>query len=473
MLLSNLSKNIHIKKIYNFTKDNSFKYITSNSKLTNNKTIFIYDTNTNVKINYIREAIKNKVPAIISNKFITNIKIPQFVVSNINLESEKLLKKIHKKLPSKIIAVTGTNGKTSVVWYISQILTLLNYNNLSVGTLGHFKNCVKKHEVNLTTPAYEELYRYGSSNNKEDNIYIFEASSHALDQDRLRKYPIDVAAITNISKDHLDYHKNFQNYKKSKFKLFTKYLKKNGSAVINSRIKNTLGLRNKLSKRKISIRLFGSKFIYFKKDYDSILLNLYKKKYVVKKINLNTDIELENLECALACLLELDIKINNIISVLSKVKNPPGRLQKLYYKKKKSIIIIDYAHTPDALKRTLISLKKKSKKPILLFGCGGQRDKSKRKTMGIIAKYHASRVYITDDNPRNESPVNIRKSILQYCPNAIEIPNRKMAIKTAIKDLKFNETLLIAGKGHEKVQIIKNKKIRFDDYKIAKNTIEK
>ena len=473
MLLSNLSKIICTQKIYNFTKDNSFSYISSNSKLTDNKTIFIYNSNTKVKIKYIREVIENKVPAIISNKFIKNIKIPQFIVSNINLESEKLLKKIYKNLPSKIIAVTGTNGKTSVVWYISQILTFLKYNNSSVGTLGYFKNCSKKDEVKLTTPAYEELYKYGSSHKKEKNIYIFEASSHALDQNRLRKYQIDIAAITNISNDHLDYHKNISNYKKSKFKLFTKHLSKSGSAVINSRIKNTLSLRNKLIKNKISIKYFGRKFIYLEKKYKSIILNIYKKKYIIKKLNLNTDIELENLECAITCLLELEIKINDIISVLSKVKNPPGRLQKLNYNKKKSLIIIDYAHTPDALKRTLISLRKKSIKPNLLFGCGGERDKTKRKTMGLIAKYHANRIYITDDNPRNENPKNIRKSILKHCPNAIEIPNRKIAIKKAINDLKVNETLLIAGKGHEKVQIIKNEKIKFDDYEIAKNTIEK
>ncbi len=473
MLLSNLSKNINIKKFYNFTKDRSFKYITSNSKLTNNKTIFIYNSNTNVKIKYAIEAIKNKAPAIITNKFIKNIKIPQFIVSNINLESEKLLKKIHNNLPSKIIAVTGTNGKTSVVWYISQILTFLNYDNSSVGTLGYFKNCLKKEEIKLTTPAYEELYRYGSQNKKEKNIYIFEASSHALDQNRLRKYPIDIAAITNISDDHLDYHKNIFNYKKSKFKLFTKHLLKTGSAVINSRIKNTYNLRNKLSKNKISIKLFGKKFIYIEKSYESIILNVYNKKYIIKKLNFNTEIELENLECAITCLIELNIKIDEIISVLSKVTNPPGRLQKLNYNKKKSLIIIDYAHTPDALKRILISLKKRSKKPNVLFGCGGERDKTKRKKMGLIAKNHASRIYITDDNPRNESPEKIRKSILLHCPNAIEIPNRKIAIKKAIKDLKLNETLLIAGKGHEKVQIIKNKKIIFDDYEIAKSTIGK
>ena len=124
-------------------------------------------------------------------------------------------------------------------------------------------------------------------------------------------------------------------------------------------------------------------------------------------------------------------------------------------------------------KKILQSLKLKQTKPVLLFGCGGDRDKSKRKTMGIIASTFASRTYITDDNPRNENPSDIRKNIIKYCPNSIEIPNRRKAIKTAIKDLKINEILVIAGKGHEKVQIIKNKKLKFDDYEIVKNYIKK
>ena len=472
MLLSNLSKIIKIKKIYNFKKNNFFTSITSNSKFTNKNKIFIYDKNSKTKIKYIKEAISNKVPAIITNKYFKFISVPQFLVTDINLQTELLLKNIYKKKPNQTIAITGTNGKTSVVWYISKILTLLNYNNSTVGTLGYYKNSKKINEVGLTTPAYEELYKYGSSYKNEDNVYIFEASSHAIDQNRLRNYPINIAAITNISKDHLDYHKNISNYKKTKVKLFTKYLSKDGYAIINSRIKNSSDLGKKLLNNKFKVIYFGKNFIHFNKEDNIISLNIDKKKYKIKKLKLINDIELENLECAIACCFALNIKINNIIPILSKITNPPGRMQSLNYHKKKSNIIIDYAHTPDALKRTLISLKKKDKRPVLLFGCGGERDKSKRKTMGLIAKKFASRVYITDDNPRNESPLIIRKNILKYCTNGIEIPNRKKAIKKAINDLKLNEILLIAGKGHEKVQIIKNKKYKFDDLAIVKNIIK-
>ena len=144
-------------------------------------------------------------------------------------------------------------------------------------------------------------------------------------------------------------------------------------------------------------------------------------------------------------------------------------MQKFYYKKKNCKIIVDYAHTPEALKKVLLSLVSNNKKPVLLFGCGGDRDKGKRKKMAIIAKDNSSRVYITDDNPRNEDPTKIRKEILRYCTGGIEIPGRKKAIIKALKDLNKNETLIIAGKGHEKIQILKNRVINLNDAEIVKN----
>ena len=197
MLLSNLSKVISVNKTYNFYKNKYFSGVTSNSKFTNNKTLFIYDKNTKLKKIYLDVVLKNKTPAIISNKYINNLKIPQFVVSDINFETYSLLNKLYNNLPFKTIAVTGTNGKTSVVWYLSKILNSLNYKNTTVGTLGHFINGKKISSINLTTPAYEELFKYGYSNKKEKNIYIFEASSHALEQNRLRNYPVNIAAINS------------------------------------------------------------------------------------------------------------------------------------------------------------------------------------------------------------------------------------------------------------------------------------
>ncbi len=470
MLISEISKIIAISKNYNFSKDKHFHSVTSNSKLTNKNTIFIYDKNSKVKKKYVNEAIKNKTPAIITNKFLEFAKVPQFLTLNLNTSIQLLLKKIYKYMPNKTIAITGTNGKTSVVWYISQILTLLKINNSTVGTLGYYENGVKKDELSLTTPAYEELYKYGSF--KKKDIYIFEASSHALEQNRIRNYPINIAAITNISKDHMDYHENMLQYKKSKLKLFNKYLLDNNYAVINSRINNLSNLIKKLELKNQNIILFGKK-VYFEKKENNIFLNINKKKYNIKNLKLNSEIELENLECAISCCLALKINQRKIIKTLSSVINPPGRFQKIDFKKKKSTILIDYAHTPEALERTLKSYTYNNKKPVLLFGCGGDRDKTKRKLMGEIANKLSSVTYITDDNPRNENPAKIRKKILAHCPKAIEIPDRKKAIIKAIKELNKNEILIIAGKGHENYQIIKNKKYKFDDYKFAKRIVNR
>jgi len=473
MLLSNLGNFINIKKTYNFKKNKNFSSITANSKLTDKKTLLMYDTNKKIKRIYVDEAIRNNIPAIVTNKYINNLKIPQFVVSNINLAINSLLKKIYTKSPYKTIAVTGTNGKTSVVWYISKILTLLNYNNSTVGTLGHFINGKKINEVSLTTPAYEELYKFGSLSKKGKYIYIFEASSHALEQNRLRDYTINVAAITNISNDHLDYHKTFSRYKKSKMKLFNNHLENQGFAIINSKLKNLSKLKINLIKKNVKLKYFGNKYFNFRKTKDSVYLIINKNKYKLNNLKLNTNIELENLECAIACCLALNISQNKIVKVLSKVDNPPGRLEIVEYKKKNSKIVIDYAHTPDALKKILYAYKVKNTKPSLLFGCGGERDKSKRKVMGLIANKYANRIYITDDNPRNENPSEIRKNILKYCPRASEISNRKKAIKVAINELKMNEILILAGKGHEKIQIVKNKQLKFDDLEVVKQFINK
>ena len=468
MLLSNLSKVINIQKTYNFKKNNYFSSITSNSKFTNKNTLFIYDKNTKVKKIYLDEAIRNKIPAIISNKYFNHIKIPQFIVSEIDLSTYSLLKNLYTNFPFKTVAITGTNGKTSVVWYISKILNSLKYNNTTVGTLGHFINGKKINSINLTTPSFEEIFKYGSSNKRKKNIYIFEASSHALEQNRLRNYPINIAAITNISNDHLDYHKTFSNYKKSKMKLFINHLENRGFAIINSRLKNLSQFKKKFIQKDIQLKYFGNKYLELKRIKDTVYLTINRKSYLLKNLILNNDIELENLECAITCCLALNINEKKIIKVLSKVNNPPGRLETIEYKKRNSKIVIDYAHTPDALKKILNVYKIKNKKPALLFGCGGDRDKNKRKTMGIIANKFASKIYITDDNPRNENPSNIRKNILKYCPRAIEISDRKKAIKLAIQEIKMNEILIIAGKGHEKIQIIKNKKIKLDDFQIVK-----
>ena len=191
----------------------------------------------------------------------------------------------------------------------------------------------------------------------------------------------------------------------------------------------------------------------------------------MKDLKLN-NIQKENLECAIACAFAMKISISKIIKSLPKLKSAPGRFEEISYNKKNSKIIIDFAHTPEAIKYILKTYSTVGFKPSIVFGCGGGRDFSKRRKMGIVANKYANRVIITDDNPRNEEPKSIRKEIIKYCPKAKEVSNRRKAIHLAISHLDKEDILIIAGKGHEKYQIIKNKKIKFDDYRVAKNFIK-
>tara|TARA_Y100001970_G_scaffold293494_1_gene440693 strand:+ start:1161 stop:2582 length:1422 start_codon:yes stop_codon:yes gene_type:complete len=470
MLLTEISKHIKCNKIYGLDKKEvNFNYITSNSKKVRVSSIFAISNKTRFFKKYTQEAISKGAVGIITDKYIGNFLITQFVVSNIDQSTYKLLSILKPRKPKKTIALTGTNGKTSVVWFISQICSLNQVPNKTYGTLGYYINSQKKNNSTLTTPEFEELYQTAYSRKKNIYNYIFEVSSHSLVQDRLKTFPINVAALTNITQDHLDYHKSFKNYKKAKYKLFIKKLNVDGYAILNDNLNNIKNLKNKLKDKKIITYGKNSSDINLFIKNKILNLKFFEKKY---SINLNkfSNIELQNLSCAIACCFCININIKKITNSLKKITSPPGRFEKV---NKDYNIYIDYAHTPDALKKVLISKTINNNKPNLIFGCGGNRDKEKRSKMGIIANKYANKVYITDDNPRNEDPKKIRKSILMKCKKGIEIADRKKAIEIGIKELNKEETLIIAGKGHEKIQIINNSFKKFSDLNIAKKAIRK
>ena len=471
MLLTKIPKIIHCNKIYNLKKNIEFKYIFTNSNLIKSSSVFAIDINKKFKYQYIDDAIKNGCVGLITNKFIERYKDTQFIVKNVE---ESLLAILHYMLPNKpinTIGITGTNGKSTVLWYISQILIQNNISVKSYGTLGYYLNKKKKKSTTLTTPSYDILHQSSFSKQTNKYTFIFEASSHALEQNRLKTLPIDIAVLTNITHDHLDYHKTLKKYKLAKLKLFTKYLKKNGVAIINDKI---LGLekikKNILKKNKIITYGKPLSDVYLKKNIQNIVLKIFKKKYFIKILDLS-EIELENLSSAIIVCLALKLPLNKILNSLENVKSPEGRIQKINVKGSSYKIYVDYAHTPDALQKILQNFTYMKNKPNIVFGCGGERDKFKRLKMGFIANKYANKVYITDDNPRNENPKKIREEIKQKCKKGLEIEDRKTAIITAINDLKAKEILIIAGKGHEKYQYIKNKIIKFSDINVAEKAL--
>ena len=472
MLLTEVSKILKCKKIYYLNKKKiSFNFITTNSKYVKKSSIFVINDSHKYNQKYIDEALKNGAIAILTRKYLPKIKLCQFIVNDTNSSLEIVLNKLYPVKPINTLAITGTNGKTSVYWYVSQICNFNNIKSKTYGTLGYYINNKKKNDSVLTTPNFEILHQAAFSNYKNYN-FIFEASSHALEQNRLRNFPVKIAAITNISQDHLDFHKTLKNYKKAKYRLFNNYLDKNGFAILNSNI-DKIDTFKKTLNNKIKIVTYG------KKNSDVNLLNVtknlqikyFQEKYLLENINYNK-IELENISCAIACCFALNIEIKKILKVLKKISNPPGRLQEISNNKNYKIFV-DYAHTPAALKQALLSKTINNYKPNLVFGCGGNRDKDKRSKMGFIANKYAQKIYITDDNPRNESPEIIRQDILLNCPKGVEVPDRKEAIFRAVKELSKKDILIIAGKGHEKFQINKGVVKKLDDVKITKLAVKK
>ena len=474
MLLSNIIDLICPKKIKFYEKNKNVEYITANSKLIKKNSIYIADFKKKIKNIYIKEAINNGAVAILTNKTISNLKAPQLIVENLLIATNLILHALKPFPPNNIIGITGTNGKTSVVWLVSSILKLSKLNVKSLGTLGYYENLKKINNVLLTTPEKEELYQMSYSSSPKKSEFIFEASSHGISKKRINHLPVNIAAITNISQDHLDYHKTFKNYKKTKFKIFLKNLSKQGTAILNDNIEGISYIKNKLKKSNVKIITYGTN----KSDINCISLKnrikikIYSSFHSIKFYS-TTNFEIENLLCSICCCLAAGITIKQIISSISKITPVEGRMQLVNRLYNKAKVIVDYAHTPDALKNVLVSNYYNLKKPNLVFGCGGNRDRKKRVIMGRIACKYANNVYITDDNPRNENPDNIRKSIHSGCKRSFIIGNRRVAIQRAIENLNSKEILIIAGKGHEKKQIIKNIINNFDDVKVANYYINK
>jgi UDP-N-acetylmuramyl-tripeptide synthetase len=471
MLFFDLKDIFNNSKIVGKLPKKKIKYLSDHSKNVDGNTLLVINKKKYFKLSYLKEAISKNLNTVITNSFLKNCSLNQIIVKDLEKEISRLMKYRQPFLPKISVAITGTNGKTSTSWYLAQICKINRIPSKLTGTLGYFINLKKYKDSSLTTPSNLDLCQFANESKKNKFCFITEASSHGLHQGRFKNFKIDIAAITNLSHDHLDYHKNFRSYVHSKLLLFTKILNTKGVAVINSRLKNYKNLAKKIKERKIKIITFGAKDVYFYKN-NNLNLYIYGKKYNLKKFELINNIQKENLECAIACALAMNININKIINCLHKLKSAPGRFEIINFRKKNSKIIIDYAHTPDALEHILKTFSYDNFKPSLVFGCGGNRDKEKRKKMAIVAKKNSNRVYITDDNPRYENPKTIRESIKKHCAKGIVIPNRRKAIHEAILKLDVNDILIIAGKGHEKYQLIKDKKIEFNDYKIAKNFIK-
>ena len=473
-----------LKSVKGSQKKIPIKGISFNSKKTKKNFIFFAIEGNKVSgTKYIKEAISYGASVIVSEK---KIKSPiQKVIFILVKDSRKSLAEassnFYKKKPKHLVAVTGTNGKSSVADFFYQILSLNKISVASIGTLGILSKNYKK-KIKLTSIDSPSLHKNLNilAKNKIEHV-ILEASSHGLMQKRLNYLHIKTGIFTNLGHDHLDYHKNMKSYLNAKMYLFKKIIHKDSKIITDEDINEYKNIKKIAKKRNIKKITIGSnsgniKILNYKyKNNKQIVKILINKKKFILEIPLIGFFQIKNLLMAVLAAHDCGVSYSKIFNKIKKIKCVPGRLEQVVKLKNNSNIIIDFAHTPEALENSLNALKKQFNRNILLvFGCGGERDKKKRLIMGKIANKYCKEIFITDDNPRNENPKKIRNEIVKGCrTNAKNIGNRKKAIETAIKNIQPNETLLVAWKGHEQTQDYGNKIINFSDKKVIKEIIKK
>ena len=378
--------------------------------------------------------------------------------------------KVFPHQPATIAAVTGTSGKTSVAAFTRQIWSALGYGAASIGTVGVVSPAGERYG-SLTTPDPVELHRTLDQLTKEGVTHLaLEASSHGLDQHRLDGVRIAAGAFTNLSRDHLDYHPSIEAYLAAKLRLFEDLIVPGGTAVIGVDDCYAEQVVKAATTRGLKIMTVGEqgadiKFVGAAIDgFNQIVTIAHEGRTYKVRLPLVGAFQVQNAGIAAGLAIATGAKPSRVFAALEKLVGAKGRLE-LAGTHNGAPIFIDYAHKPDALKKTLESLRPYARgRLIVVFGAGGDRDTGKRAIMGRIATENADRVIVTDDNPRSESPAAIRAAILSEAPGAVEIGDRAEAIRKAIAALAAGDVLLVAGKGHEVGQIIGDRVVRFSDH---------
>jgi len=489
MKLENLLKNTEFNNCIN-CHNIDIEHITDHSGSVKSGSLFVaVKGQVDDGHDFLQHVVKNKASAVVisedektlidklysygyNGSIITTLNTRQLLV--------KLLANFYNIFPDqlRIFGITGTNGKTTTCALLYKIF---NFQNKKVGkfTTTEFNTGGKEGESVMTTPDVFTL-QSGLRQMKDHgcDVALVEVSSHGIDQHRIDPLQIYVAVLTNITQDHLDYHKNITNYITAKRKLF-KGLSKESFAVLNKDDKVFNEFTNATKANVISYGIENIADFTACDIKSSIDGTRFKLIYSETSIDIETSLigiyNVYNILAAVSSAYALGVKPEDTIKAIGSFESVQGRLQEISNKDFK--IFIDYAHTPDALEKALKALKSNCKgRLILVFGCGGDRDKQKRPIMGKIASLYSDYFIITNDNPRSEDPekiaYSIKKGIISNNNDFDVNLDRKNAIHQAINMAKKNDIVIIAGKGHEKYQIFANERVYFDDTNIAKQTID-
>ncbi|MEZ5918662.1 MAG: UDP-N-acetylmuramoyl-L-alanyl-D-glutamate--2,6-diaminopimelate ligase [Alphaproteobacteria bacterium] len=386
--------------------------------------------------------------------------------------------------PETIAGVTGTNGKSSTVHFVRQLWEALGHKAASLGTLG-IEGTGVKHAGSMTTPDPVTLHADLAALAEKGITHLaMEASSHGLDQYRLDGVRVKAAGFTNLSRDHLDYHRDMDAYRAAKARLFTEILEPDGIAVLNADVPEYETLEHICKERQIRIIAYGRaagvsglRLVSLEPlpqgQEIEIEFEGMAKKFVLPLIG---EFQAMNALCALGLVVAEcpgdAAYMERALQALEALKPVSGRLQPVSGHPSGAAVYVDYAHTPDALSHALRALRPHTDgRLVCLFGCGGDRDHGKRPLMGEVAVKLADQVIVTDDNPRSEDPASIRREILGGAPGALEVEGRAKAIQVALEGLEAGDVLLIAGKGHERGQIFADRTEPFDDVEEAEKAI--
>ena len=422
---------------------------------------------------YISDAINHGAIKIIAEKNVSS-SVPVEIVESTEEYLKKELKKEYADTINKlkIIGITGTNGKTTTAYLTYQFLNKLGNKTAYLGTIG-FKLPDEEIGTENTTPDILSIYTLLlHAIEKECKTVVMEISSHALSYERIYGLHIDIAAFTNLTEDHLDYHKTMENYLNAKLKIID-YLPENGKLIVNTDDEYGQKFIDKFGKG-ITIG-YNKTCDYFIKKADitpaeTKITFVHDDKTYNVTTNLTSKFNVYNYITSLAIVHEMGYSYEEIINITKDIKAPKGRCET--HKVNKGYAVIDYAHTPDAVLKVVSAYNELKKgRVITIVGCGGDRDPIKRPIMGEIATRLSDYTILTSDNPRTEDPQKIMDDILKgVSTNNYEVElDRKTAIKKGIEMLQPEDILLILGKGHEDYQIIGHTKIHLDDAEEVEN----
>jgi UDP-N-acetylmuramoyl-L-alanyl-D-glutamate--2,6-diaminopimelate ligase len=423
---------------------------------------------------FASEAVRRGAVAVVTDRALQDDPgVPVVIVPDVRAAYARAAARSLAPQPEVAVAVTGTNGKTSVASFVRQIWAASGFAAASVGTLG-VETSAGLVPGELTTPDALSLHKSLAALKAQGIDHVaMEASSQGLDQRRVDGLLFKAVGFTNLTDDHLEYHHGMDNYREAKLRLFRELLAEGGSAVINSDDPEHMPFLFAALDRGATLLTVGAEGAFF--EVGSIVNEGFGQRVTGRLVGEPVDFHLpltgafqvSNALVALGMAMSTGAAQQTAVPALEKLQGARGRLE-LVAEHNGGAVFVDYAHTPDALKNALTSLRPYAKgKLTIVFGAGGDRDKGKRPLMGAIAAELADRAIVTDDNPRTEDAATIRSEILAAAPGAEEIGDRASAIAAAIAAIAPHDVVLIAGKGHEDYQIVGRTKQHFSDHEVV------